>query len=197
MKLPESITEVLATQKGTITSQDISALGISRTMLGKYVSAGLLERAGRGLYTSTTALADEIFALSKRSEKIIFSHATALFLLGKSERTPFNHYVTVKSKETIPIVLRRDLKCFYVKDDLFDLGRTDIATQFGNIVPCYDFERTICDFIRNRRRMDEELFLATVKAYAVDKTHNLSRLGEYAQRMGIEDKVNKIFEVAL
>lgn len=166
-------------------------------MLGKYVSAGLLERAGRGLYTNTNGLTDEIFALSKRSNKIIFSHSTALFLLGKSERTPFNHYVTVKSGETIPIALRRNLKCFYVKNDLFNLGKTDVATQFGNIVPCYDLERTLCDFIRCRRRMDEELFLATVKAYAADKSHNLSRLGQYALRMGIEDKVTKILEVAL
>ncbi len=197
MKIPKEIAEVLAKQKGTITSQDIKALGISRTMLGRYVSASLLERVGRGLYTSVDSLPDEIFALSKRNEKMVFSHATALFLLGKSERTPFNHYVTVKSGDTIPVSLRQDLICFYVKDELFDLGRMDIATQFGNIVPCYNIERTICDFIRNRRRMDDELFLSTIKAYAVDKSRNLSRLGEYAQRMGIEEKVNRILEVAL
>ena len=52
MKMPKVISDVLAKQKGTITSQDINALGISRTMLGRYVSAGLLERVGRGLYTS-------------------------------------------------------------------------------------------------------------------------------------------------
>lgn len=197
MKIPKEIAEVLAKQKGTITSQDIKALGISRTMLGRYVSAGLLERVGRGLYTSVDSLPDEIFALSKRNEKMVFSHATALFLLGKSERTPFNHYVTVKSGDTIPVSLRQDLICFYVKDELFDLGRMDIATQFGNIVPCYNIERTICDFIRNRRRMDDELFLSTIKAYATDKSRNLSRLGEYAQRMGIEEKLNRILEVAL
>ena len=128
---------------------------------------------------------------------MIFSHATALFLLGRSERTPFNHYVTVKSGDTIPVSIRRDLTCFYVKDELFDLGRIDVATQFGNIVPCYNLERTICDLIRNRRRLDEELFLSTIKAYAADKSRNTSRLGEYAEYMGIEDKVNKILEVIL
>lgn len=197
MKMPKVIADVLAKQKGTITSQDINALGISRTMLGRYVSAGLLERVGRGLYTSIDALPDEIFALSKRNGKMIFSHVTALFLLGRSERTPFNHYVTVKSGDTIPVSLRQDLICFYVKDELFDLGRIEIATQFGNIVPCYNLERTICDLIRNRRRLDEELFLSTIKAYAVDKSRNTSRLGEYAEYMGIEDKVNKILEVIL
>ena len=195
--MPKVISDVLAKQKGTITSQDINALGISRTMLGRYVSAGLLERVGRGLYTNVDALPDEIFALSKRNEKMIFSHATALFLLGRSERTPFNHYVTVKSGDTIPVSIRRDLTCFYVKDELFDLGRIDVATQFGNIVPCYNLERTICDLIRNRRRLDEELFLSTIKAYAADKSRNTSRLGEYAEYMGIEDKVNKILEVIL
>ena len=195
--MPKVISDVLAKQKGTITSQDINARGISRTMLGRYVSAGLLERVGRGLYTSVDALPDEIFALSKRNEKMIFSHATALFLLGRSERTPFNHYVTVKSGDTIPVSIRRDLTCFYVKDELFDLGRIDVATQFGNIVPCYNLERTICDLIRNRRRLDEELFLSTIKAYAADKSRNTSRLGEYAEYMGIEDKVNKILEVIL
>ena len=87
MKMPKTIADVLAKQKGTITSQDISALGISRTMLGRYVSAGLLERVGRGLYTSVDALPDEIFALSKRNEKMIFSHATALFLLTRDADT--------------------------------------------------------------------------------------------------------------
>jgi len=197
MKIPQNIADVLAKQKGTITSQDINALGISRTMLGRYVSAGLLEHIGRGLYTSVDVLPDEIFALSKRNEKMVFSHATALFLLGMSERTPFTHYVTVKSGDTIPVSLRQNLKCFYVKDELFDLGKSDVTTPFGNIVPCYNLERTICDLIRNRRRMDEELFLTAIKTYATDKSRNISRLGEYAQCMGIEDKVNKILEVIL
>ena len=93
MKIPKNIADVLVKQKGTITSQDISALGISRTMLGRYVSSGLLERVGRGLYTSVDALPDEIFALSRRNEKMVFSHATALFLLGKSERYKMPHPV--------------------------------------------------------------------------------------------------------
>ena len=84
-----------------------------------------------------------------------------------------------------------------MKDELFDIGRIEIETQFGNIVPCYNLERTICDLIRNRRRMAEELFLATIKAYAADKSRNISRLGEYAQCMGIEEKVNKTLEVIL
>ena len=68
--MPKNIADVLAKQKGTITSQDISALGVSRTMLGRYVSAGLLERVGRGLYTSVDVLPDEIFALSKATEAV-------------------------------------------------------------------------------------------------------------------------------
>ena len=197
MKLPDSILNVLESQKGTIASQDICALGITRSMLGKYVKAGLLERAGRGFYTRPDSLMDDMFALAKRSSKIVFSHSTSLFLLGKSERTPFNHYVTIKSGDTVPYTLRREIKAFYVKDELYDLGKITLPTPFGNMVPCYDLERTICDFVKNRRRMDDELFIATLKSYIEDESRNLSKLGEYAQKLGIEEKLNRIFEVVL
>ena len=197
MKLPDSILNVLESQKGTITSQDICALGITRSMLGKYVKAGLLERTGRGVYTRPDSLADDIFALARRSGKIVFSHATALFLLGKSERTPFNHYATIKSCDTIPYTLRREIKVFYVKDELYDLGKIMVPTPFGNMVPCYDLERTVCDFVKNRSRMDEELLIATIRSYVGDRNRNLSKIGEYAQKLGIEEKLNRMLEVVL
>ena len=197
MKLPESIIGVLSAQKGTITSQDISALGISRTMLGKYVSAGLLERSGRGLYTGANGLIDEIFALCKRCNRIVFSHATALFLLGKSERTPFNHYATIKSGETIPQTLRQQLKCFYVKDELFDVGRIEVQTQFGNVVPCYNLERTICDVIRSRNKLGTETFLNALKLYAISPLKDLNKLYSYAKSMKIYNILRHYLEVLL
>ena len=197
MKLPESIIGVLSAQKGMITSQDISALGISRTMLGKYVSAGLLERSGRGLYTGANGLIDEIFALCKRCNRIVFSHATALFLLGKSERTPFNHYATIKSGETIPQTLRQQLKCFYVKDELFDVGRIEVQTQFGNVVPCYNLERTICDVIRSRNKLGTETFLNALKLYAISPLKDLNKLYSYAKSMKIYNILRHYLEVLL
>lgn len=194
MKLPNEIAELLGRQNGTVTSRDIAAVGVSRTMLGRYVVEGLLERVSRGVYVSPAAIQDELFALSKRSDRIVFSHATALFLHSLAERTPFVHTVSVRSGDTLSASLRSDVKCFYVRDAIFGIGLTQVRTQFGNVVPCYDVERTICDIIKCRSRMDDETFLSSLKNYLRFPARNLSRLGEYAARMGIERKVSSSVE---
>ena len=195
MKLPTSISSILEYQNGTITAQDIARTGISRTMLGNYVSSGLLERSARGIYTLANVIPDELFVLAKRCPRLVFSHTTAAFLHTISERTPFDHTVSIPSSQTIPASLRAEVKCFYVKDDLYQLGRTSMTTQFGNTVPCYDLERTICDLIRDRARIGDEDFLATIKNYFKSDQKNLQRLGSYAQKMKIAKKVNAIMEL--
>lgn len=195
MKLPSSISSILERQNGTITSRDIAQAGISRTMLAKYVSSGLLDRSARGIYTATNAIPDELFALAKRCHRIVFSHTTAAFLHSISDRTPFDHTVSIPSSQTIPATLRAEVKCFYVKDDLYKLGLSSRLTQFGNSVPCYDLERTVCDLIRDRSRIGEEDFLAAIKNYFKSEEKNLQQLGRYAEKMKIAKKVNAIMEL--
>ncbi|MFQ9625287.1 hypothetical protein [Bifidobacterium breve] len=47
-----------------------------------------LEKAAKGLYVSPNAESDPLFELQYRYPKAIFSHETALFLLGEGERAP-------------------------------------------------------------------------------------------------------------
>lgn len=197
MKLPNEIVEIISRQNGTITSRDIAATSVSRTMIGRYVAEGLLERGSRGVYVSPVAIQDELFALSRRSDRIVFSHATALFLHSISERTPFVHTVTVRSNDTLSASLRSDVKCFYVRDAIFGVGLTQVRTQFGNSVPCYDMERTICDIIRCRSRMDDESYLSSLKNYLKSPARNLARLGAYAAKMGIERKLSFAVEALI
>ena len=195
MRLPTSISSILERQNGTITSQDIARAGISRTMLGKYVSSGLLERSARGIYSSIDAIPDELLIIAKRCPRLVFSHTTAAFLHAISERTPFDHTISIPSSQTIPASLRAEVKCFYVKDDICLLGKISMMTQFGNAVPCDDLERTVCDLIRDRSRIGEEDFLAAIKNYFKSDKKNLQRLGSYAEKMKIAKKVNAIMEL--
>lgn len=195
MRLPDILTTLLINQNGTITSRDVAEAGISRTMLGKYVAGGLLEHVARGVYSAADAIPDELFALSRRCDRIVFSHTTAAFLHGIAERTPFDHTVSVRASQTVPSALRAEVKCFYVKDSFFDLGLSTATTQFGNLVPCYDLERTICDLIKYRSRIDEESFLATLRNYFRSRGKNLQRLGSYAEKLKIAKRVNAITEL--
>ena len=67
-----------------------------------------------------------------------------------------------------------------------------IKTPYGNFVPCYDSERTLCDIIRSRSRLDEETYLDGIKLYALNK--NFRNLSNYAEAFGILKKVNTALE---
>ena len=83
-----------------------------------------------------------------------------------------------------------ECNCYYVKPELHQLGAIDMKTTFGNVVQCYDAERTVCDLLRSRTRIDEETVIAAIKNYAESRNKDLNKLSEYAKQF----KVEKDFE---
>ena len=197
MNINSEILQQMKKNNNVITTSQVMQLGYSKALLTKYVKAGLLERSRHGVYSLPDAVNDDMYVLMLRSSKIIFSHDTALFLNGLSERTPFRHTVTIPSDSALPASIKGECNCFYIKPELHRLGMIEKKTTFGNNVRCYNMERTICDFLRSRNRCDEETLISAVKNYAVSKDKNLSVLSEYAKRLRVEKSLKHYLEVLL
>ena len=122
MRINKVIMEEIQRNNNMITTSQIVDLGFSRALLSNYVKAGLLERGRQGVYILPDSVHDDMYTLMLRTEKIIFSHDTALFLNGLSERTPFEHTVTIPSNSVLSNVLMEECNCYYVKPELYELG---------------------------------------------------------------------------
>ena len=70
-------------------------------------------------------------------------------------------------------------------------------TFAGNTVRIYDRERCICDIIKNKNKMDIQIFQMAFKSYFSSGKKNIYKLMEYANVMGISDKVRQYTEVLL
>jgi len=197
VKINQVIMEEIKQNNNMITTAQVVALGFSRAVLPKYVKAGLLERGRQGIYILPDSVHDDMYTLMLRSDKIVFSHDTALFLNGLSERTPFEHSVTIPSNCVLSNVLMDECKCYYIKPDLFDVGVVKKKTTFGNEVRCYDAERTICDLLRSRNRIDEETVINAIKKYAAYKEKDLNRLATYAEKFRVGKILKQYMEVLL
>jgi len=92
---------------GLILTKSAEAAGVSRAMLSKLFKKGTLSRIAVGQYVFASELGDEMFSLSRRSNLIVFSHESALFLNGMSERTPFIHTVTIPSSKKLGASISR------------------------------------------------------------------------------------------
>lgn len=197
MNINQTIYDEIKKNNNMITTSQVLSLGYSKQLLTNYVKEGLLERCRHGVYTLPNAVHDDMYTLMLRSEKIVFSHDTALFLNGLSERTPFMHTVTILSNTALPNSLKGECICFYVKPELHDIGITGKSTTFGNIVRCYNVERTICDFLRCRNRCDEETVISAIKNYALYDKKDLNLLLVYAKQFKVAKELKKYLEVLL
>lgn len=182
---------------GIIETKTAAEHGISKAMLCKLCKENKIHRIARGQYILPDNMPDELLSISKRSQRLVFSHETALFLHGISDRTPFVHAVTVPSDYTVSASIRGECKIYYIKPELFDLGRTVLTTPAGSQVPGYDLERTICDIIRSRSKIGTETFLAALKLYAASPQKDLNKLSSYAEKLRVTNVLRQYLEVLL
>ena len=88
-----------------------------------------------------------------------------------------------------------NLNLFYTKKELFNLGEIVYRLDSGNLIKVYDLERTICDVIKNKNRLDQELVNKALRKYFYSKEKNTLKLYEYAKKMKIYKKVRSVFEI--
>ena len=100
-------------------------------------------------------------------------------------------------KQTMHVQKEKNVILNFVKREILDLGAIEMESPFGIKIKVYDVERTICDIIKNKNKIDAEIFSNALKDYAKSKSKNLSKLAKYARKMNIEKKVSKYMEVLL
>ncbi len=112
MKINLKILETIKNNNNMITTEQLVALGFSKTLLTKYTNAKLLERVSHGVYMLPDSLEDDMYILMLHSGKIVFSHDSALFLNGLSDRTPFKHSITIPSNSSLSAAIKLQCNCF-------------------------------------------------------------------------------------
>ena len=188
------IKQIMDANNGMLTTRMIEPLNISRQYLSIMESNNDIEKISRGIYLSPNAFEDSYFSFQQKYKKAIFSHMNALYFYGMTEEFPYNYTVTVPQNYHVDTV---NEKCnvFYVADDIYEIGVTEVETPSGNRVRVYDKERCICDIIRSKGRMDPEQVKKSVKQYIESKDKNIAKLSDYAKRMGISEKVMEMVGV--
>lgn len=61
----------------------------------------------------------------------------------------------------------------------------------------YDKERTILDIIKDKDRIDAQIFSEVIKSYFAGKERNLLKLSKYAVKMNREQALKRYTEVLL
>lgn len=75
------------------------------------------------------------------------------------------------------------------------MGITETISPQGARVILYDRERTICDLVRDRKKVDMQLFSAALNMYFKSKEKNIRKLMKYGKEFRITEELEKYIEV--
>ena len=193
----ETLDSILQSNKGFIKTAEAEASGISKTYFGQYIKERGLERAAHGLYISPDAWNDEMYVIQARYPSAVFSHETASYLLNLAEREPTQFAVTLKAGANTAGLTKHGVKVYKVKAEVFEDGVIEAQTPTGQAVRAYNAERTVCDLIRSRRKLDAQEVQAAFKAYMGKKDRNIPLLLRYAKSFNVERIIRGYLEVLL
>ena len=183
-------------KSGTITASQVSEAGLHRSVLQKLVEDGSLEKVSRGLYIRSDAWEDDFYLLQQKYSRGIYSHGTALYLLGYSDRTPAKYTMTfpkgynASSLKGEPLIVKHAIPANY------ELGRIQITSPAGNPIWIYDLERSLCDVLRGSS-CDIQIIVPAMKKYALSREKDIHKLMQYAEKLRVKPKVLRYMEVLL
>ena len=182
---------------GTVTSAMIQSAGIARQYLKLLVDDGSLEKVSRGVYVLPEVWDDEFFNLQSQFKKGIFSNETALFLHDLTDRTPLAYAMTFPANYNLGNAKNKGILASRSKELFYNMGVETVVSPSGNEVLSYNMEKTLCDILRPRSRVETGVIAEAFKRYATKPNKYIPKLSEYAKILRVEEKVRTYLEVLI
>ncbi len=193
----KKIKELLeASKDGMITAAQVTKAGLHRSVLKELVKSGEIYRFGRGLYVKSSAWEDDFYLLQSKYGRGIYSHDTALYLLGYTDRTPVKYTMTFPKGYNTSSLKQENLIVKRVVLENYEFGIIEIKSPSGNKIRVYDLERTLCDILRGNGS-DVQIVGEAMKRYAASKKKNIHKLMQYADQLRVKSKIIRYMEVLL
>ena len=197
MSFKNKLEELFNSSSGILSTKEIESVGIPRQYLQLLKNENKIQMISRGIYTSNEVFEDEMYCIKLRTNKAVFSHETALYIHGLTDRDPLNYVITLPNGYNPTRFKNLNLEVHTIKKNLFDVGKTTAKTPYGRDIAVYDKERTICDIIANRNNMDKYVLNDAIKRYVSSKEKNIYKLTEFAKKFRIQKILHNYLEVLL
>ena len=191
------IHDLFKEHNGLIHSAFLREEGVSYYQLNKLEEEGIITKVKRGLY----ALSDIKEGLHDMVEAALYVPKGVICLYSAlahhelSTFTPSEYNFAISRKERKPTLpIYPPIRLHYFDNDTFALGIEEVNVD-GHSLKVYDLERTICDVVKFRNKLDAHVVKESLKQYAARGNGNYDKLMKYAEKMRVKTILNHYLEV--
>lgn len=182
-----------------MSTSELQSEKIYYTEIQALMNQHVIEKVRRGYYYWVEDYdGNEVLVIQKLFPDAILCMETALFYYHYSDRNPMEWNITIHKNASRN---RFNIDYPFIKAYRVDTRQLNIGETYGKIneinVRIYDRDRTICDVLRFRNRMDKEIYNKAIQGYIADPKKNIANLIDYAKKLRIYKKVEEIIGVWL
>lgn len=188
MHSTDDIARLFHQHGGILRRAILTQSGIHGGTLKRLMADGLIQKVRTGYYEWTAdGGTDEMTLVQKFFPEGIFCMDSALYLYEYTDRIPRSWHLAVpyEASRTKYKLAYPKVKPYFRNAQSLAIGLTCKRVN-GAVVPVYDRERTICDCIARRNRMDKECFVKAIRAYCEDSKRDIATLMWYARQLNVE-----------
>ena len=191
-KMKKRLEQLFIENNNVLSKKQLLEFGCTKYEVKKLVDDGTLEHLRHGLYGLNNELKDEFYTFQHDNAYFVYSNETALFLHTLTDRYPIPLSVTTKRGYHLR---NEKLKVYYVKEELLKNNIVEIMSPQGNPILVYDVERTICDIVKNKKRIEQQVYVQGLQNYFLKGKPNLRKLSKISKELHIQQKMMDIIEL--
>lgn len=171
---------------GMISARAAEQAGFSRGLLPYLVQTGEMFRVSRGLYCLPNSGEDELYALQSRFACGVYALKTALYLWGLIDCAPQYYEMIFPAGYNLSAPKASNLLCRHVNKQWYALGISSCLSPAGNRVRVYSRERTLCDILRPRNRIDKQTIAMAMERYLQSPSRSIRLLSQTASTLRVK-----------
>lgn len=179
---------------GVLKTSQLNEYGYSAYMIRTLLEKNAINRIKWGSYTLSDIYLHDYEVISSLFPEAIIYLESALLLHEYTDRIPNQWQIAVgrnmdRNKYHLDYP---KIKPHYIEESILEIGIMEIQTFLNKedldseiTTKVYNKDKTICDIIRHRHKVDKEVFNNAIKKYINDNDKNLNHLYEYAKKLNI------------
>lgn len=182
---------------GYINTSELLKEGLTNRQISGFVANGMLEKVCHGIYWFSCAdyvKPDDYKAIEicRSNPRAVICADSACFYQGLIDVEPSAVSVATRRDDRSKIAMKFPVTRHYYSGSSFSEHQKAINTEFGQYM-VYDIERSVCDCIRFRDTIDDDIFCLVIERYKEFDEHDkaIGRMVHYAEKLHMVNQLTK------
>lgn len=189
----ETLIQKFKDNHGWLQSKDFGYQPVVYAVLNEMIANQEVEKVKNGLFKYTAMghynEQEDVLKLYPNAVLCLFS---AWHHYELSTTVPYQHHLALPHKANPAKINYPPIKFYYWSEAQFQLGISQ-----DNIIKIYDLEKSVCDAVKFRNKVGEDITYEVLKNYMRSKNRNLEKLMTYAKQMRIEKIISPMLKPLL